>query len=214
MSAICVSVAAPTAEAVAHAFDGLELAEVRLELCGLRPDDVRRIFSARGGLVAACRPGRLSEDAREELLRTAVEAGASFVDVELDGDMRRRDALVSLAKGRGCRAIVSFHDFGGTPPRERLEETVARCFGAGADIAKIACLVRAKEDAARLLGLYGGGRPLVAVGMGPLGRITRIAAPFLGAPFTYASLGEGEETAPGQIPHRALAALLEEISRD
>ena len=35
--------------------------------------------------------------------------------------------------------------------------------------------------------------------MGKPGKITRIAAPFLGAPFTYAAWNEKLATAPGQL---------------
>jgi 3-dehydroquinate dehydratase len=44
--------------------------------------------------------------------------------------------------------------------------------------------------------------------MGKEAQITRIAAPLLGAPFTYAALESGRETAPGQLDKDTLAALL------
>ena len=42
---------------------------------------------------------------------------------------------------------------------------------------------------------------MVVLGMGEMGKITRIMAPFLGAEFTFAAMDEGKETAPGQIPY-------------
>jgi 3-dehydroquinate dehydratase-1 len=63
-------------------------------------------------------------------------------------------------------------------------------------------------DNARLLGLLDDARKIVVVGMGELGRITRIAASLLGSPFTFASQGLGKETARGQIDHETLRTLL------
>jgi 3-dehydroquinate dehydratase-1 len=49
--------------------------------------------------------------------------------------------------------------------------------------------------------------------MGDLGRISRIVAPFMGAEFTYASLSEGEATAPGQISYERLSQFILEIQQ-
>ncbi len=43
--------------------------------------------------------------------------------------------------------------------------------------------------------------------MGDAGRITRVAAPLLGSEFTFASPGEGRETAPGQMSASQLNAI-------
>jgi 3-dehydroquinate dehydratase-1 len=67
------------------------------------------------------------------------------------------------------------------------------------------------RDNARLLGLLDLGVPLVVVGMGRLGRLTRIAAPLLGSLFTYASLGAGRETADGQLDAASLERILLEL---
>ena len=44
--------------------------------------------------------------------------------------------------------------------------------------------------------------------MGNKGRITRIAAPLLGSPFTFASLSKGKETAEGQIEKDILEQMM------
>ena len=80
-----------------------------------------------------------------------------------------------------------------------------------ADLAKIACLVTRPSDNARLLGLLDSGRAILVAGMGPLGAVTRLAAPLLGSPFTYASLSEDAAAAPGQVPAELLDRLLREI---
>ncbi len=208
---ICVSIAEPTAAACLRALEGVELAEIRLDKMRVGVAGVKRIFSGHSRLVAACRPAGMSETKRRRLLLEAVKAGAAFVDIELETPARFRERLVRAARARNCRVIVSFHDFHKTPPREDLEDVVRHAFAMGGDIVKIACRVRESRDNARLLGLLGLGRPLIVVGMGERGRITRLAAPFLGSPFTYAALREGKETAEGQLGAAALERILHEL---
>jgi 3-dehydroquinate dehydratase len=40
---------------------------------------------------------------------------------------------------------------------------------------------------------------MVSFAMGPLGLASRVLCPLIGGYFTYASLGEGKESAPGQL---------------
>jgi 3-dehydroquinate dehydratase len=47
--------------------------------------------------------------------------------------------------------------------------------------------------------------------MGAAGKITRVAAPLLGAPLTFASRSPGQETAEGQFDIASLSTLLETI---
>jgi 3-dehydroquinate dehydratase-1 len=49
--------------------------------------------------------------------------------------------------------------------------------------------------------------------MGEKGKLTRLAAPLLGSVFTYASLGEGKETAEGQWEAASLRRILLELTR-
>ena len=150
--------------------------------------DVRTIFSRHHNLIATCSPGVFPDDHRKMLLLEAIRAGAAFVDVEVDAPTGYREEIMGCAKSGGCAIIVSFHDYARTPGREELASTVSACFSMGADIAKIACMVLNDADNARLLGLLDDARKIVVVGMGEMGRITRIAAPLLGSPFTLRML--------------------------
>lgn len=205
---ICVSVGKRGYEACANAVSALAFAEVRLDTAGLSLDETRRLFGGHPNLVATYRPGRAADEARLAALLAAVHAGAAYVDVELDAPEGYRQRLVGAAHDHRRRVIVSYHDHDRTPEALTLGYVVARCFGAGADIAKVACRVRTEQDNARLLGLLDSEKKIVVVGMGEKGVITRLAAPLLGAPFTFASLGEGEETAPGQWDYVALREAL------
>jgi len=209
---LCVSLAERSAAAVVKALRGRPFAEIRLEAIeDLTEAGIRTIFSGPGRKIATFRPGRVPEKARLRLLRAAVRAGAEYVDLEMESLGEESRKLIREAKRRRCRMIISYHDAKGTPPRAALERLRSLAFAAGADIFKIACRSRNGRDNARLLGLLDDPRPTIVVGMGPKGVITRIAAPGLGAPFTYASPAPGRQTAPGQIPATVLSRVWKAI---
>jgi 3-dehydroquinate dehydratase type I len=133
-----------------------------------------------------------------------------LVDIEEDAGEEFKAEIIREARRYGSRVIISHHDDEQTPTRRELEAIIARSFEAGADFVKIACRANSASDSARLIGLLDDPRcqgKLIVVGMGTFGSITRILAPFLGSPFTYASLEEGYETAPGQVGYRELARI-------
>jgi len=142
-------------------------------------------------------------------MAAAIEAGASYIDIDLHSEIEYRQSLVRLARKHGCRVIISFHDQQGTPARFELKGIVRRCLDAGAEIVKIACRVLRVQDNAKLIGLLDSEVPMVVAGMGRAGRITRIVGPLLGSLFSYASLERGAETASGQIDLETLQELME-----
>jgi 3-dehydroquinate dehydratase-1 len=83
----------------------------------------------------------------------------------------------------------------------------------GADIVKIATTVQNKADAARILSLYEHYQSLVALGMGDEGKITRIASPLLGAPFTFAAPNTSK-TASGQMTDVEMSTIYKIIEGD
>jgi len=211
---ICISIGEKTVAGCLEALKGAELAEIRLDMLDkeeLTSDNVKKIFSSGGKLIATCRAGDISDDERLELLGGAIDAGAVYVDVEVEAKDDYKKNLVDKARAKGCKVIVSYHDHRRTPPTEEMKQIIGWCFESGADIAKIACMVRSDGDNARLLGLLGSERKLIVVGMGPKGSITRIVAPLLGSQFTFASAGEGKETAEGQLDKEKLAHALDAL---
>ncbi|OPY71647.1 MAG: 3-dehydroquinate dehydratase [Syntrophorhabdus sp. PtaU1.Bin002] len=208
---ICVSIAERSTEACLKALSGLDFAEIRMEGMNLTLEDIRTIFSQSLTLMATCRPGILEDGQRRDLLISAIEAGARYVDIEAGSDSRYRQAIVDRARACGCQVVMSFHDYNRTPPLKTLKQIISLCFAEGADIAKIACKVHSERDNIRLLCLLDrekSGGELVVIGMGEQGRITRIVAPLLGSPFTYASLAEGKETASGQVSKNKLENIM------
>jgi 3-dehydroquinate dehydratase I len=211
-SMICVSLAEPSVAACLAALKGLDFAEIRMDMMKLMLEEIPRLFPGNRVLIATCRPGGRSDEERKRLLMRAIASGATFVDVEIESETAYREEIVAEARSCGCRVIVSHHDYERTPERPVLEACVSACFEAGADIAKIACMVRSDRENARLLALLDTDREIVVVGMGERGRVTRILAPLLGSPFTYASLSQGKETADGQIDRETLQELLRTVT--
>jgi len=198
---ICTSIGNCSVEKCISSLKGLQAAEVRLDLLSgkVGKEEVRRIFSMHKNLIATCRPGKLSQKECALLLLEAIAAGAAYVDIEVDAPAELRKKVVAKAKQAGCIAIVSFHDYGKTPAQAKLEALVAKCFAAGAGIAKIACKANSAEDCVRLLSLLDGKRKLAVVAMGKKGRLVRVVAPMLGSAIAYASPSGGRGTADGQV---------------
>ncbi|MCX5807634.1 MAG: type I 3-dehydroquinate dehydratase [Proteobacteria bacterium] len=190
----------------------IDIAEIRMDRMILAPEDIADIFSQPVTFVATCRPGTLDDQKRKAYLIAAIEAGAKYVDIEVESDIAFKRDILEKAGSKGCKVIVSFHDFEQTPANVKLRQIAALCFSEGADIAKIACKANSVMDSARLLGLPGQEDfkdRLIVVGMGKEGKITRIVAPLLGSLFTYASLAEGMQTTEGQIEKARLEEIME-----
>lgn len=206
---ICVSIGTSDPGRRRALLRDVDMAEIRLDRMRLGPAEVDRLFASHPRLIATCRPGAMDEGGRRRLLLRAIESGAAYVDVELDADTGFRRAILARARAAGCRLIVSHHDPVRTPGAAVLRRLAGRCLDAGADLAKIATRVRTPRDAAVLLGLLGGRRPVVVAGMGRHGAIVRVAAPLLGSPFTYACASAEEATADGQLPLSDMRRILE-----
>ncbi len=214
---ICISLAIKDLQRLSAILKEVDLAEVRIDLCKLNKKEVARIFSSRANLIATCRPGLFHETERILLLKEAIRSGAGYVDLEVDSPASSRKEILKMARDRGCRVIMSYHDESGTPPGTRLRRIVRQCFSEGADLCKIACNCLSVRDMLRILSLYGEfenfrGR-IIALGTGTKASLTRIVAPFFGAPFTYACLEESEKTAEGQLAFKRMQVLVSRLSR-
>lgn len=145
-------------------------------------------------------------------LSQATTLGAAFVDVELAMIRRSPDAWRALrgARQRGTRFVVSFHDFKGSPPLERLRALRREGESAGADVVKFAVSAATLFDSAPLLELLsesGWQKPFLGLVMGEAGFWSRVLGPRFPtpAPFTFARGGQAAGTAPGQPTWRELA---------
>ncbi len=171
-----------------------------------RPLIVTVRHPAEGGLDAALDPA-----ARRRLFGRFLSA-AAFVDVEVRS-LRGLRAIVAQAQERGSQVIASFHDFQGTPDPRRLRALAERAAAGGADVFKVATTTRTPGDLARLLDLLedGGPLPLAVMGMGPLGKASRLTLAAAGSVLSYGYLGDTPQV-PGQWPVARLRERIDELA--
>jgi 3-dehydroquinate dehydratase type I len=207
---ICVVVTARDTEGVVETIGRVEdyspdLIEIRLDYLE-GPCDLEGIRGASGlPLIATNRgmdQGGISPHTDSERMKPVIracEAGFDYADIELA--LPQADQIADKVKDLGAKAIISHHDFSGTPPRERLDEIMTGMLGAGADICKIVGTATSQGDNLMYLNLIqeNPSVSLVSFGMGRTGLLSRVFSPLLGAPYTYASSEAGRESAPGQL---------------
>src|SRR5512133_2162361 len=210
---ICASITEKNVDKCIEAIRRVDMAEIRIDLAGYSNDDIKKIFSIRKKLIATFRPGKIKDNDRMEILKLAIESGALYVDIEYEAPAEYRNSIIDFAHKHQCDVIISYHNYDRTPELEELEKIVHEIYAMGADLAKVATHVNVNRDNSKILSLYKAPGRLVAIGMGDLGRISRIVAPFLGAEFTYASLSDSTATAPGQINYEKLNQFIIEIQQ-
>jgi 3-dehydroquinate dehydratase I len=206
---ICVALSETDFDKCLDLSKKFDLAEIRLDMTKFDKSQVQKIFSSGARLIATCRPGDYKDSERIELLKAAIQYGATYVDIEFESELGYKQEIISAALAKQCDVIISYHNFSFTPSREQLKIIASQCFDMGANVAKIACMVLKPEDNASILSVYESGKRIVSLGMGEMGKISRIAAPFLGAEFTFASATDEFITAPGQISYTKLKTIIE-----
>ncbi len=209
---ICTTIQNRTLEEIIGLLEGseprIQMAEIRLDRCPLDIEEIESLFSSSDTpLVATCRvvdDGNGTWEEAEEKLTTAVEAGAAFLDLEIEAPKEVGKRLRRACTEYGTTMIRSSHFFAGTPSDDVLRNTVEKCRKFGGEIVKIAAMAKSGEDVARVLGLYSQEQTsqrqaeLIAFSMGETGRASRLECLRLGSPFTYAALNDNEAAAPGQ----------------
>ena len=173
----------------------------RVEAEGDLLGDAGKVLSEEGLYLSQPHRGRNpAEELAENLLMTAIEAGAKYVDLEMEAPPMMGRKIRQACQQHGSILIRSFHDFEGTPPEATLLSTFEKGRRFGGEVVKIVTTATSKADVDRILDLYREAEPgtLVAFCMGPEGRESRLEALRQGAPFTYACLTAEEATAPGQ----------------
>lgn len=126
---------------------------------------------------------------RALLLRFLPHAG--YVDIELRA-AGAFAAVLEEAHAKGIRSILSFHDFNETPSRPRLDEIARTAQSLGADLLKIATRTDTSAQLTRLLDFFLRERlriKMAAMGVGRLGRISRLEFAKCGSVLNYAHLG-------------------------
>ena len=229
---ICVPITAKTnKEALQEIKRSCHLAdfiELRMDLIvdGNLSDLIGTIRSAAGSvkIIVTCRKEEEAYSAKElpnakhvsecseaekmYLLKKAIDLKADFVDIELTegkaaiGELR--DYCIKLGGLTGL--IVSYHDIKKTPSVAKLQEIYHKSVENGAAVVKIVTFAKRAEDNLKVLSMipYAQRRSqkIIAMCMGEKGRISRVAAPFLGAYLSFAALDSDAQSAPGQLTVR------------
>ena len=217
---ICTTIQNRTLEEIIGLLEGseprIQMAEIRLDRCPLDIEEIESLFSSSDTpLVATCRvvdDGNGTWEEAEEKLTAAVEAGAAFLDLEIEAPKEVGKRLRRACTEYGTTMIRSSHFFAGTPSDDVLRNTVEKCRKFGGEIVKIAAMAKSGEDVARVLGLYSQEQTsqrqaeLIAFSMGETGRASRLECLRLGSPFTYAALNGNEAAAPGQWTYSEMIA--------
>lgn len=202
---ICVSLANKDIDSIFQILErpDVQMAEVRLDSCPLTIEEVEDLFSSIDKpLIATYRLADASQVAEAEAkLLTAIQAGAAFLDLDIDAPAMMCKRLRREAREAGTLLIRSFHDAEGTDSTRSLSAVAEKCIHLGADIVKIATTAASEADADKVLRLYDIFPPenLVAFCMGDAGSRSRVECLAKGAPFSYAALSPEEATAPGQM---------------
>lgn len=210
---ICVSVCAETAsgmiENIRRAEEFADVVEVRFDC--LASDQIGNLRSEISNLkfekpllatFRSPKEGGNGSATFEERMAFWGEDNQAFwaCDIEEDIAGTSRDTT---------RRIASFHDFSGVP--EDIDGIFERLAATEAEIVKIAVTAEDITDAISVWNLIERankiGKQMIPIAMGEAGKWTRILGLAHGALWTYASLGTGVETAPGQVKAKDMREL-------
>ena len=141
----------------------------------------------------------ISDEERVEIINNCLKF-SDFVDIELSSHDLLEEVKDNI-KLADKKLIVSYHDFEKTPSEEVIRGIIEKSLKVGADVVKYAFNVNHYDDVGRIMSItyeyYKKGKSLIAIGMGDLGKITRVAGYFFGSIITYSYIGSS--VAPGQI---------------
>lgn len=123
--------------------------------------------------------------------------------------------LVACAKEHGVKALISYHNFAGTPSVEWMVNLMTHMIDLGTDIPKVAVMAKDAKDALKLLAateevkrLHWDG-PMLTMAMGREGSISRLAGEYFGSDITFCSLAKS--SAPGQVDVRLARRIMDEL---
>jgi len=146
-----------------------------------------------------------------EVLTKAAEAGCQMIDLEVESaeeaTPRQLDQLRAQLRATGTALLVSFHDFTRT---KGLEQAAERIEAFRPEFVKVVATAKSLTDNLAMLKLIderSRSTHVVGISMGEEGVVSRILGLRAGASFTFASLDDGVETAPGQVSVRTLRNL-------
>jgi 3-dehydroquinate dehydratase I len=138
---------------------------------------------------------------------------ATYVDIEVRS-ISRLEGILASARAAHVGVIISDHHFQKTPSARVLEERLQLARAAGAAIIKVAARLESAAELTRLVKLFEAqaGVPLSLMGMGPLGKVSRLLFARLGSVLNYGYLDEPQ--VPGQWEATLLKKRLAELAEE
>ena len=186
------------------------LREIRCEL-----GEIPLIFTIR--TVSEGGNAEISEKEYEEYILAAAESGnADLIDVEYFSHENVSD-LISRLHRTGVKVIASTHDFEKTDDSNILKNRFIDMDTSGADILKMAVMPQKFDDVADLMQVTKEiteeytEKPVIAMSMGNLGSMSRIAGENFGSAVTFATVGKA--SAPGQFPVEELRMMMNALHK-
>jgi 3-dehydroquinate dehydratase-1 len=148
--------------------------------------------------------------ARREQLYWQFLPFAAYLDVELRS-VERMGGVLAAARQNGVQVIVSDHHFQRTPSASVLHQRWKTAIRAGASIVKVAGRIDRAADLGRLLTLmeHAPSGAVSVMGMGPLGKVSRLLFARLGSCLNYGYLHAAQ--VPGQWEATELKKRLVEV---
>lgn len=137
-------------------------------------------------------------------MAAAANGQIDLLDTEISNDTDLIYPLKDQCVKSKVKLVLSYHNFDNTPEETFLIDQLCRAQDLGGDIAKVAVMPNNADDVLKLLRAAYTARtqkidiPIIAISMGEMGAISRIAGGSFGSDITFA-IGR-KSSAPGQVP--------------
>jgi 3-dehydroquinate dehydratase type I len=141
-----------------------------------------------------------TEAERQQTLLDAAKNHFQYVDVDLLSTEYKK--TIEKLKQLGAKPIVSYHKYDGALSIPEMGKILEQEISSGASVCKIVTTAKKIEDnleALNFVSAMPSRLKLVCFCMGEQGKVSRLLSPMFGAYFAFASLGQGSETAAGQM---------------
>lgn len=160
----------------------------------------------------------ISNEEYEKLLTAVAKTKfADAIDVQIMTDEEVLERIIESIKSENIKVVASNHDFNKTPAKEKIKEVLFFMEKKNADVAKIAVMPQNFEDVCTLMMAAEDTKesikiPVVAISMGKLGAVSRLAGSQFNSAMTFGTVKNS--SAPGQMDAKKLKEVLKMMSTE